>query len=159
MRCPDCNKFTGLETQEPELNTIESTYSNETFTITADGRTVRQCADCGTELKALDWQQEMYVDLDRLFECEAGKALSPEQVEYVKKALEEETANVHIEDTGTEQEESGGSRHKKNIITSCVNFEITVTVHDVPGMDKDLELVYADQVRSENAASEFEEQV
>jgi len=49
MRCPDCSKFVSLELQEPEENSAE--FDPQTGTIEAEYRLVRNCADCGTELK------------------------------------------------------------------------------------------------------------
>jgi len=49
MRCPDCNKFVALELQDPEENSTE--FDPQTGAIEAEYRIVRNCADCGTELK------------------------------------------------------------------------------------------------------------
>lgn len=48
-RCSDCNKFAGLETQDPEEQ--DATFDEETGAIEASYRIVRNCADCGTEMK------------------------------------------------------------------------------------------------------------
>jgi len=141
-----------MDTQEPELNSIDVEFSSEQFNITADARTVRNCADCGTELKALDVYFEESVDFDVLSEGQAFKALTEEQQKALLAACEDGTADIHIEDTGTDYDESGGHRYKKNIIKSTVHYEITVKWQEK-------EFTYAGDLTSENAASEFEEQV
>lgn len=60
MRCPDCNKFVGLELQDPEIN--EEDFDETTGDITAEYRIVRVCADCGTELKEATIQFSEQVD-------------------------------------------------------------------------------------------------
>lgn len=55
MRCPDCNKFVGLEMQEPEVNGDPEVHVHEgdtTVGITLDVRLVRACDQCGTEKEA-----------------------------------------------------------------------------------------------------------
>jgi hypothetical protein len=54
MRCPDCNKFVSLETQEPEVSDLQVEHnppadkqSEHTFTITGSVRIVRVCGECG----------------------------------------------------------------------------------------------------------------
>lgn len=54
-RCQDCNKFTGQEAGDPEVNSIEI---DEDGHITADVRIVVNCADCGTEMKSADLSLE-----------------------------------------------------------------------------------------------------
>jgi BRCT domain type II-containing protein len=52
-RCPDCNKFVGLETGDPEAEEPEVSDGD----ITASVRVVLNCADCGTEMK--EWNAEL----------------------------------------------------------------------------------------------------
>lgn len=48
MRCPDCNKFVGIDAeQDPEVNDLEITEKGE---ITGTVRIVNTCIECGSEL-------------------------------------------------------------------------------------------------------------
>lgn len=65
MRCPDCCKFVGLETDEPEENSIDVTNNDDgTLTITASATVNRCCADCSSILKSADFDLEDLVLLD-----------------------------------------------------------------------------------------------
>ncbi|MBU1457050.1 MAG: hypothetical protein KKD01_20235, partial [Proteobacteria bacterium] len=56
MRCPDCNKFVGMDVDnEPEGNGFDI---DDEGVLTDSVRIVNVCADCGTELK------EANVDLE-----------------------------------------------------------------------------------------------
>jgi len=89
MRCPDCNKFVSLDTdQEPELNVDVG----EDGTINGDVRIANACADCGTELT------EYTFDVNTT--CEEANA-------HVQKAREEaetaETAGIDSWPEGTDK--------------------------------------------------------
>ena len=48
MRCPDCNKFVGIDSeQDPEVNDLEISEKGE---ITGNVRIVNTCIECGSEL-------------------------------------------------------------------------------------------------------------
>lgn len=123
MRCPDCNKFTGLEFQDPELDgDLEVSEDGVTCNI----RLVRTCSECGQEMK--EATLEMSGDL-------------PEQaVDHLKEHEEDETPHeLEIEENGIDQIEEGGGRYKKSyfgasvdykITCSCGQFEVTGTVSD-----------------------------
>jgi hypothetical protein len=68
MRCPDCNKFVGLEMQEPEVDGDPEVSKPEDgeVGITLEVRIVRACDQCGTELKEAN------------FTLEAGAEMPPE---------------------------------------------------------------------------------
>lgn len=53
MRCPDCSKFVGLETQEPEEQTAPEVTNNDngTATVIAEYTIDRNCAECSNLLK------------------------------------------------------------------------------------------------------------
>jgi len=148
MRCPDCNKFVSMETQEPEINTLEVENCDGEITVTIDGRTLRNCADCGTELKAVDWCDS---DSLNLSEFDGWDKLSPEQQNSIKTECSPE-----VEENCCSIEESGGGRYKKNIISTIVGYEITVPVQNHPDVSA---LKFEGCFRFDNAASEFEEQV
>lgn len=57
MRCPDCNKFVGLDFQDPEWESEPEINGGQ---ITGTVRLVRCCADCGGEMK----EARLEVDLE-----------------------------------------------------------------------------------------------
>ena len=116
MRCRDCNKFVGLECADPEVDDLAITPTGE---ISGSVRCVRNCADCGSELK------EANFDIDSSLEV-------PEP----KKGHEHE---LDIVEDSVESTESGGSRYQKNMVgyelrytVSCsgCGFNATGTVED-----------------------------
>ena len=56
-RCPDCNKFVGLEAAEPEAEEPEVNDTN----VDASIRVVLNCAECGSEMK--EWNAELSGDI------------------------------------------------------------------------------------------------
>lgn len=106
MRCPDCNKFVGLEFQDPEVNSIEIDAEGA---ITCECRIVRCCADCSQELKeaTLDMQDE----------------LPPDDVT----AHTGEGHEFSIEEEGVDQVEEGGGRYAKSYFGATVNYKVTCT--------------------------------
>jgi Zn ribbon nucleic-acid-binding protein len=66
MRCPSCEKFTALEMgEEPEVN-IDVEYDTEGKQALVSGtvRIVRNCAECGDEMKEAEFDVEMQIDVD-----------------------------------------------------------------------------------------------
>ena len=103
MRCESCAKFVSLETVlEDENPAIEvGTFSSEGDAIDSlngSVRVVRTCADCGTEMKSLDFEIEV----------------SDVKIEGAPLA-EEDWADVEAE-ANINVSESGGGRYKKNLI-------------------------------------------
>jgi hypothetical protein len=47
MRCADCNKFTGLETQDPEIDIDIDNFGSISGSVTIR----RECSECGNVLK------------------------------------------------------------------------------------------------------------
>lgn len=148
MRCPDCNKFVGMENGEPEINNIEASHlTGLQFSVNADVRGVRQCANCGTDLKDLSMDVEGTCDIG---ESEEWKKLTPEEQATLKAAIKKGDVEVEVEDDGGDVDEGGGGRYAKNIITTTVNYTLTVTYND-------LKVSASGSLESKNAASEFEE--
>lgn len=65
MRCPSCNKFVPFD--EPEVEVTNSDVNDTSLDIEA--RIVLKCADCGEELKDMDFSESLA--LDELHECGA----------------------------------------------------------------------------------------
>jgi hypothetical protein len=65
MRCPDCNKFVGMDTDnEPEMD--ESGFDEEEGKGTITVRIANACAECSQELKEANFELEF--DLSDDFE-------------------------------------------------------------------------------------------
>jgi hypothetical protein len=110
MRCPDCNKFVGLETGEPEADlSVEAAEDNKSAQITGTVRLVRCCAECGGEMKETTFDVDEQVDL------------SGEQIDE-----RAEVVAAEIEVTNIESTESGGGRYKKNMIGYNLTYTVSV---------------------------------
>lgn len=144
MRCPDCNKFVSMENGEPEVNGVNCTYNNGGFDVTCEVHHTRNCADCGTELKAVEGVAEGRVELAEL---EGWDKLTPEAQLEIKTKLEAGEIEPETEDTGSEADESGGGRYAKNLITCTVHFRLTLGDG----------LTHEGTAEMENAASYYEE--
>ena len=124
-KCPSCNKFAGLETQEPEVQSIDI---DETGHVSAEVRLVRVSTCCGDEMK------EAYFSLE------------------VDVGVDEHTGEGHelqVEEESTDIIEEGGGRYAKSyygvqvsatVTCSCGKLEpVTVEMTDkvsASGMDE-----------------------
>lgn len=158
MRCPDCAKFVSMENADPEINELTATYDKESTSVmvSVSLRHARTCAECGNELKALD------IDTDPeafdITETEDYQALTPEQkVQFLEAMQDKDGDEVDIEEDSSESEESGGSRYKKNMITVTVNA--TVELDNGKEGDDKITVKVPVEIKSENAAGDYEEQV
>lgn len=133
MRCPDCNKFVGLETQDAEVGSIDITDEGD---IRCDVRVSRLCSECSQELK------EYTFDFDDSL---------PEEV---IKAHNKKGCSFEIEEDGASVDESGGSRYKANVFTCSLDFSVTCACQK-----KDAEPIYTGSLSAECRASDFEEMV
>lgn len=73
-RCPDCNKFVGIEMADPEL---ELEVANE-GTVTGTVRLVQTCSECGTELAEANLDVEVDVEVAHKEGCKQESGLSIE---------------------------------------------------------------------------------
>lgn len=103
MRCPDCQKFVGLEFQEPEVQSLEVSDTS----VTANIRIVRNCADCGNELKEATLEMEQ--DLEQ------------EALDHLATPGEHE---LSVDEDSTEGLEEGGGRYKKSYFGATVQFTV-----------------------------------
>ena len=62
MRCPNCNKFVGLEMGEPEWS--QSLDITEEGEVSGEVRIARNCAECGDEMKEASFEIEESFDLE-----------------------------------------------------------------------------------------------
>jgi hypothetical protein len=126
-RCPDCNKFVSLETGDPEVTSVDVS-GNE---VTVEVRLVRNCADCGGEMKEANVGGEATIP-DDVFEEHAG-----------------EGHELTGEEGGADTIESGGGRYAKNMIGADITIELSCEC----GQLKDSTVV----VHVEEAAGSFDE--
>ena len=70
-RCPDCNKFVGIEMAEPELN-LEV---DDDGSITGEVRLVQTCSECGTELAEANLTVEGEVEFVHNSDCKKESSL------------------------------------------------------------------------------------
>lgn len=134
-RCPDCNKFVGLETQDPEVNDIDVSETS----IILEVRVTRNCADCGTEMKSNDFSTE--VDLPQ--EWIDAHGLNEDGTER------DGHGEWEVEEGSSSQYESGGGRYAKNM----VGYDLTAKVTCKCGESVEVE------VHDEEAASFFNDEV
>lgn len=104
MRCPDCNKFVGLENGDLEADlSVES--DGDKGTVTGTVRVVRNCAECGQELK------EANFDVDESFD--------------IPEAHRGEDHDLDVEVLDEEVTESGGGRYAKNNVGYSLTAAVT----------------------------------
>lgn len=103
-RCENCNKFVGLEMGDVEADDLECSDGNLTGSI----RIVRNCADCGNELK------EARFDLDESVDLSHNER--PADFEH----------EVAVEANLEPLEESGG-RYKKSYYGAFGHFSLRCT--------------------------------
>lgn len=103
--CPNCSKMVSLDFQDPEVNDLE--LNVEGRKITASVRIVRQCADCGTDMK----EATLDVDLE-VPKCnhDDGKGLPHVLVDEVEESLS--------------QLEEGGGRYAKSYFGAEGEFKV-----------------------------------
>lgn len=155
MRCPDCNKFTSLESQDPEVNSIEARLNESIIEITADVHHARNCADCGQELKALDIQPEINIQLSELT---GWDKLSKEDQQRIKSAAKSGSGiELEVDTDDSSYDESGGSRYAKNLITVSVDATLKIIV--AKGKLQAIIIQHKFSLIEEHSAGEYEEQV
>lgn len=98
MRCPDCQKFVSLEFADPEVDSLEVGDGAVSCTV----RIVRNCGECGQELKEATLELSHDIDHD----TEKGKH------------------TLEVEETGVDQIEEGGGRYKKSYFGASVSFKV-----------------------------------
>jgi hypothetical protein len=110
-RCPETNKFEGLEFNDPEVDEIEV---DEAGNVTASVRLERTCNGCGEIAKeaTLDMESDACCD-------EAAKHLKTEGKHQLS-----------VESDSVDQIEEGGGRYKKSYFGATVSFTIACSCKD-----------------------------
>ena len=134
MRCPDCQKFVSLEMQYPEDVTLEIQTDEDGFTINMTCRIVRNCAECGQEMKEATLEAESTV----LWTEVEGHSKIDKTQEFV------------VDEESVDQIEEGGGRYAK----SFFGASITYVVNDAEGKP-----VYSGTIEDKVAASSMDEMV
>ncbi len=136
MRCPDCNKFVSLECgDEPEAE-LEVSDGVVTGTV----RLVRNCAECGTELKEASFDVEVeipamvaHAEMHKREAEERAKARKAKEEAQAAEGGEDAEDADDEEDEEFEQEvevdtseatEEGGGRYKKSYFGVNVGFTV-----------------------------------
>ena len=156
MRCPDCGKFVSMDNADPEVSSLEAELDGESIKVCCSVRAVRTCADCSTELKSLDLELEETLEIAAL----SGYAELAEENRTVLQELlageiEGGEIEVEVEEGGAETDESGGGRYKKNLLTTTVTADVTVTCTHPSGTNFTVEGQV--ELSEENPASAYEE--
>jgi hypothetical protein len=112
MKCPSCNKFCGLEMQDPENQNIEFDAADlDSITLSVEVRILRNSECCGDEIKEYTFNTDAEIDDDLVEKMKAIRATDPD--------VEFEANEGQLEAL----EESGG-RYKK----SFYGFNMTVEI-------------------------------
>jgi hypothetical protein len=133
MRCPDCNKFTGLETEHDGIDGEDVSADEHGICVTFSVTVNRNCSECGTTLKSAQYDFE---ETEEINWKELGVA-------------ESEIGEVEVEVDDPDVDESGGGRYKKNMIVLDAPYRVKIGE----------KLIYEGSARQSMAAGEFEEQV
>ena len=139
MRCPNCNKFTALEFQEPELESfdgkaeLDSASGDLKVTASMRVRIARNTECCSDEAKTADLEADADVVIDRA-----------EIEEFVEQNDEGEWqwrdgVEAKVDNDEPEQVEEGGGRYAKSFFGASVHWSVVVgekVVHEDDLVDK-----------------------
>ena len=137
-RCEQCNRWVSLATQEPEVNSVDISGT----TVTLDCRSVRNCQECLTEMKALDINEELELELDGF---EGFSGLGEKKQEQLREAWDAGTIEIEVAEDGGSTDEAGGGS-----LTTTVAFTAKFSWEG-------LGFTYSGKFSCENAASEYDD--
>ena len=130
MRCPNCKRFTSLETMEPEVDDIQV----DDGIITASVRIVCVCQDCGDEMK------------------EATLEIEDEIPTEITEDHNGDNHTLTVEAGDVEQIEEGGGRYAKSYFGAKITYRVLCSCSpDSP--------IYESEMEDSIAASDMEELV
>jgi|SRR6516164_341112 hypothetical protein len=137
-QCPSCNKFCGLESQDPEVNELEIQGTEagcdlNCATVTAEVRILRNSACCGDEMKEYTFNSEVDIPSSIVGKMQEVRKADPE-------------AEFDAQEDQIEATEKGGHRYQK----SFFGFSMTVGIYaDSNGKSQELgTVVIADQIEA-----------
>jgi hypothetical protein len=111
--CPSCNKFAGLELQDPEVNSVE--FDAENKSVAVDVRIVRNSSCCGDEMK------EYTFNTDAELPAEIAKKMD----ELALANPDGSSDDFEAEEDGCDQLEEGGGRYAKSYYGYTLNVKVT----------------------------------
>lgn len=123
-RCQNCNKFSALEFQEPELESFDVALELDPesgdleVVATASVRLVRTSECCGDEMKTADLELEEQLVISRV---EIADHLDEVDGVWSWKAGHEATSD----NDDPEQLEEGGGRYAKSYFGAQVSYRVT----------------------------------
>lgn len=138
MRCQNCNKFTALEMQEPDLENfdceLELDPASGDLEISAkfDARIVRTSECCGEEMKEASLEAEESIVIER---AELGDAVKFVGGQWVWA----EGCDAKADNDDPESIEEGGGRYAKSYFGASVHYTVTCgdkVVHESTLSDK-----------------------
>lgn len=124
------------------------------ITVNASVSAIRNCADCGQELKRASFDMEKEIELSAM---EGWKNLSNDERDELTKMLDDGEVDPEVNEDGGESEDGGGGRYAKNMITTTIHFTLDVKATLKSG--KKVELSISDELSDDMAAGEYEESV
>jgi hypothetical protein len=102
MKCPSCNKFCGLEMQDPENNNIEFDATDlDNITLSVEVHIVRNSECCGDECKEYTFNTDAELDAALIDKMEQARKDNPD-IEF------------EAEESSLSPLEEGGHRYKKS---------------------------------------------
>jgi hypothetical protein len=118
--CPSCNKFAGLEMQDPEVNSVEIDAENKTVSV--EVRIVRNSACCNDEMKESTFNTDADIPAGIVAKMDAILAADPE-------------AEFDAQEDGCDMLEEGGSRYQKSYYGYTLRVAIMHDGHELDGFD------------------------
>lgn len=115
MRCPDCNKFVGLEEADPEVDSIDV---DDEGNVAIEVRITNNCADCGMELREATFSLEH----DHSEDCKEHKGVGHEL--SIDEDGAERTSRSGFFDKKKNQFVSAGGRYSKTFYGAEVGYSI-----------------------------------
>lgn len=123
-RCENCNKFTSLNFEDPEMGTFNEYLELDPEdgavrgTVSADVRIYRTSECCGDEKKEANLDLETEVEIDH-------EKMLPHVEQVDGKWAWKSGCGVAIDHDDPGQVEEGGGRYKKSYFGACVSFTVT----------------------------------
>ena len=138
MRCPGCNKFASLNSEEPQVDSLEIDSEG---TVTCEVTLSRTSECCGEEMKTASL--EMSADVSEHLE---GHIATGEE------GFNEDDHDLDVEEVSVESTEKGGGRYKKSFFGATVTYAVTCSCQA-----KDASPLYEGTLEDEVAASAMDE--
>lgn len=143
-RCPDCNKFVGLELGEPEVNSLEVDETG----IHGEVRLVQTCAECSGEMN------EASVEIEQELPDEAAAHLE-EHPDHTL-SIQEDSSEADEDWRSSASAEAYAKAHGKRISPRYQRHYMSATIHATISCDKCEETWEVEINSDEVSAGEFD---